>query len=220
MNKHNDADILTPDWSYWGSLKTTTLFQAVLLSFDICPDWFANAAAKDPSFRLSAELSDELFKFLRICENRAVEFDGWLAIMPEENRSKGKVDLATFGTWARTVWNDLPRELPGRDVEAEPVAKGVQLKRQKIPNTEQASRTRTDGLSLAMQAGIVAYREKHRAEPSARALFDFIANHDETNNIEEFDADKDKLTWRRADGGLSDTTFKSFQGRFTNLIRK
>ena len=83
--------------------------------------------------------------------------------------------------------------------------------------SDQDRRTRTDGLKTAMVAGIAAYENKHRTGPTARALFDWLAHNDETGIIEEFDCEKDSITWRRADGGLSDTSFKAFQGRFTNL---
>lgn len=81
----------------------------------------------------------------------------------------------------------------------------------------QEGRTRTDGLKTAMLAGVISYKNKHHLAPTARALFDWIASNDETGNVVDFNQNTDTITWKRADGGLSDTTFKSFQGRFTNL---
>lgn len=78
-------------------------------------------------------------------------------------------------------------------------------------------RSRTDGLRTAMLAGIVTYKNKHQIEPTARALFNWIACNDETGTIVEVNNDTDTITWKRSDGGLSDTTYKSFQGRCTNI---
>ncbi|AXS80639.1 hypothetical protein HYN24_11775 [Dechloromonas sp. HYN0024] len=81
-------------------------------------------------------------------------------------------------------------------------------------------RTRIDGLCLAMKAGVISYEKKFRTGPTARALFDWIAENDETGNVVEINADGDTITWLRTDGGLCDTAFKTFQGRFSNLKRE
>lgn len=83
---------------------------------------------------------------------------------------------------------------------------------------QEQKRTRDDGLCVAMLAGRTAYRDKHQTEPTARALFNWLSTNDETGNIVDFDVDKDIITWRCAsEGGLRDTTFRTFQGRYTGI---
>ena len=86
------------------------------------------------------------------------------------------------------------------------------------PAQSTASNTRRDGLAVAMEQGFEDYIERHRREPTARALFDALADEAvEGGQIAEYDEDKDALWWRKQDGGLTSTTFKSFANRFTNL---
>ena len=85
---------------------------------------------------------------------------------------------------------------------------------------EKNPKTRRDNLSIAMDVGFANYKKQKLVAPTARALFDWLADNDETGKVADFDEDKDVLTWTRTDGGLSDTSFKSFQGRFTRLKLK
>lgn len=81
-------------------------------------------------------------------------------------------------------------------------------------------KTRIDGLRLAMNAGIVSYEKRFNTEPTARALFVWLAENDETGNIEDFDHEQDIITWKRSDGGLGDTTFKAFANRFSSMKKE
>lgn len=83
-----------------------------------------------------------------------------------------------------------------------------------------AKKSARNALDHAMRAGIIAYRIRHGIEPTARALFDWLGEYDQTGIIAELDRTADKLTWNRADGGLSDTTFKAFQNRLTGIRRE
>lgn len=86
------------------------------------------------------------------------------------------------------------------------------------PAQSTASNTRRDGLAVAMEQGFDDYIKRHCREPTARALFDALAGEaGEGGQIVEYDEGDDSLTWRRQDGGLSSTSFKAFQGRFTKL---
>lgn len=85
---------------------------------------------------------------------------------------------------------------------------------------KEGPRKKNDGLSHAIDAGLIGYCKKHGTDPTDRALFDWLADHDDTGIIIELDRDADKITWRRQDGGLSDTSFKSFQHRMTGKRRK
>lgn len=74
-------------------------------------------------------------------------------------------------------------------------------------------KSKPDALDHAIDVGLLAYKRHHGVKPNARALFDWLAKRDETETVVEYNADRDLLTWRRADGGLSDTGFKAFQNR-------
>jgi hypothetical protein len=119
------------------------------------------------------------------------------------------VSVPEFAAFAQRMGWELPPEFP-KPLTA-PASMLVETK---------PPRTRTDGLSKAMEIGFKRYEQRYHSEPTARALFDWLANNDETGKITELDTDKDVLTWTRSDGGLSDTSFSSFQGRFTKLRRK
>ncbi|GLT20918.1 hypothetical protein GCM10007933_03700 [Zoogloea oryzae] len=74
-------------------------------------------------------------------------------------------------------------------------------------------KSKPDALDHAIDVGLIAYEKHHGVKPSIRALFDWLATRDETKTIVEYNEDRDVLTWRRADMGLSDTGFKAFQNR-------
>lgn len=76
-------------------------------------------------------------------------------------------------------------------------------------------KSKPDALDHAIDAGLIAYEKHHGVKPNIRALFDWLATpgRDGTKTIVEYSAEKDALTWRRADGGLKDTGFKAFQNR-------
>jgi len=120
-------------------------------------------------------------------------------------------------------WDELNQWLADNDSHIKfrfPPPSGTTVKAaMSAPGVARAAvqRTRTDGLATAMGAGLIAYRVKYRIDPTARALFDWLATNDETGKIEDFNSDTDVITWKRSDGGLSDTSFKSFQGRFTSM---
>lgn len=79
-------------------------------------------------------------------------------------------------------------------------------------------RTRKDGLTIAMEQGWGEYLDKHGTEPTARALFDLLAKSaSDAGPVIAHDEVGEKLTWRRQDGGLAETTFKAFQNRFTTF---
>lgn len=89
-----------------------------------------------------------------------------------------------------------------------------------IRTTDGEARRLGNALAHAMDAGLIAYRKLRGTTPTARALFYWLGEYDKTGIIVGVDEATDKITWKRADGGLKDTAFKSFQNRFTGLIRK
>ena len=81
------------------------------------------------------------------------------------------------------------------------------------------SRGRRDGLTVAMESGYLAMLEKHGSAPTARALFEWLANdNDDTGMVE--DATTDRLTWKKADGSFSDTTFPAFEKRMVGIRKR
>ena len=95
---------------------------------------------------------------------------------------------------------------------------GVNAAPDGLPSTK-VQRSR-NALAHAMDAGLIAYRKKHGTDPTARALFDWLGEHDQTKIIVGIEESEDLITWRRVDGGMKDTSFSAFQNRFTGLIRK
>lgn len=68
-----------------------------------------------------------------------------------------------------------------------------------------------------MLAGLAAYEAKFHIKPTARALFDWLADSDETGIIEDYNQKSDTIIWRGATGKFHDTSFKAFEGRFTKI---
>jgi hypothetical protein len=75
-----------------------------------------------------------------------------------------------------------------------------------------------DRLTRAMIAAYDVLREKHRTQPTCRALFDWLKDNDETGAVE--DSRDDVLTFRRGDGGLKDVEFEAFEDRFSRLPQR
>lgn len=111
----------------------------------------------------------------------------------------------------------LERPLSDLRFRAEDIRRAAEFgAEQPAANHPKPKKTRRDGLSVAMEQGFDKYTKRHGREPTARSLFDYLAeNASDAGPIVEWDKTNDKLTWRRQDGGLSETTFKAFQTRFT-----
>lgn len=75
-----------------------------------------------------------------------------------------------------------------------------------------------DRLTRAMIAAYDVLTERHRTQPTCRALFDWLKDNDETGAVE--DSQDDVLTFRRADGGLKDVAFEAFEDRFSRLPQR
>jgi hypothetical protein len=75
-----------------------------------------------------------------------------------------------------------------------------------------------DRLTRAMIAAYNVLTEKHRTQPTCRALFDWLKDNDETGAVE--DSQDDVLTFRRGDGGLKDVEFEAFEDRFSRLPQR
>ena len=80
-------------------------------------------------------------------------------------------------------------------------------------------RGRRDGMSVAMEAGYEAMTQQRGAAPTARELFDWLAENDDTEKIINGGAEN-CLAYRTEGGKLRDVKFKAFQNRFTRLRRQ
>lgn len=211
------------DWRYWMSMKTLAASQSSRLMVGLDPDVFTSLDHNGPTRNDTSGQRDRARKIERLALNHGMA-DG---------------TASEWLSWAKCNGFSIHRlfaiEVEGREVAGGVIAGIAAGDQEATPNKESISgatgcggatlakaahsvrRTRTDGLKTAMLAGIICYKHKHHVAPTARALFDWIAANDETGNVEEFNQDTDTITWKRSDGGLSDTTFKSFQGRFTKL---
>lgn len=78
---------------------------------------------------------------------------------------------------------------------------------------------RRDGLTVAMESGYLAMLRKHGSAPTARALFEWLANdNDETGMI--MDSSTDRLIWKKGDGSFSDTHFPAFEKRMVRIRKR
>ena len=78
---------------------------------------------------------------------------------------------------------------------------------------------RRDGLRVAMEAGYQEITQQRGAAPTARELFDWLAENDETGNIVNRSAEN-CLAYLTEGKKLRNVNFKAFQNRFTRLRRQ
>ena len=192
---HNTPKPTGPNWNKWANVAAVELWEAIALSLNIEPTYNPQGTRLD----FDSRMDDALFHLRK---------GGMLQMAEQKPRRHCSMvrlaDVASLAAACVPAW-DVPAEFP--KPHAAPVNAGQ-------------PRTRTDNLSKAMEIGFVSYKQRFNAEPTARALFDWLATNDDTEKITDFDADNDVLTWTRSDGGLADTSFRAFQGRFTALKRK
>ena len=191
---YNIPKPIGPNWRKWSNMPTVELWEAIALTLNIEPTYNPQGTRPDFDERMEIALQH-------------LQKNGTLQVVERNPMLRCSlvrlIDVASCFPW------EPPPEFP--KPLAAPASMLVETK---------SPRTRTDNLSKAMEIGFTTYRQRHGSEPTARALFDWLATDDETGKITEFNPDNDVLTWTRSDGGLSDTAFRSFQGRFTNLKRK
>jgi hypothetical protein len=189
----------SPNWRKWSNMATVELWEAIALSLNIEP--VCDLQGTSPDFYSRMEIAVSHLRTGGALE--AVERN------PRLHCTRVRLgDVANLAASCVPAWV-LPVEFPNRLTAT--VSMQVETK---------SPRTRTDNLSKAMEIGFTSYKRRFNSEPTARGLFDWLATNDETGKITELDAENDVLTWTRSDGGLSDTSFKSFQGRFTKMKRK
>jgi len=74
---------------------------------------------------------------------------------------------------------------------------------------------RRDRLRVAMEAGLIAYRERHKTEPTAGDLFEWLGPHDETGAVTEYT--EEFLWWKPSEGPEKKIDRKAFAKRMTNI---
>jgi hypothetical protein len=119
---------------------------------------------------------------------------------------------------------DLPSELIDVvahcvDRQTDAPARNAAPEDSTTPKPVQQKKTRKDGLRIAMEQCYEDYFKQYRVQPTARALFDWMAKC-EHDLIVEYDEKKDGLVWQTQDGRLRTTTFDAFQNRFTGLKKQ
>jgi len=114
------------------------------------------------------------------------------------------------------AWFRQENEIPSVHIQAWLATKE---ERQEVGETEskkaKGNDRRRDRLTVAIEAGLKAYRAKHKTEPTAADLWDWLVNHDDTAIIQ--DATDDKLVWVTSRGTMKDTLRKSFANRMTAI---
>lgn len=118
----------------------------------------------------------------------------------------GKVPGEYIRAWLGDAW---PVAVAPSDV---PIKRGTAKPARKAKNGN------GDRLAMAMIAGLKAYRAKHKTDPTADALFEWLAENDETGTID--DANDVKLWWRKADGDPKTISRKAFANRLTTIKAK
>lgn len=84
---------------------------------------------------------------------------------------------------------------------------------------ERRSKGRRDGMAVAMEAGYQAFLNQKKPKPTARALFDWLADNDETGAI-LIGGEVDCLMYKTEAGNMVDVNFKAFQNRCTRMLAR
>lgn len=74
---------------------------------------------------------------------------------------------------------------------------------------------RRDRLRVAMESGLQAYRDRHKAEPTSGDLFDWMGEHDGTGVITEYT--DEYLWWKPSEGPEKKIDRKAFAKRMTAI---
>lgn len=124
--------------------------------------------------------------------------------------------------WAKGKELRLPRQFLDAGIDGtkkETPAKETPAAR-RTGGAASAKRTKQGGdrLTRAMIAAYDVLTEKHRTQPTCRALFDWLKDNDNTGAVE--DSQDDVLTFCRGDGGLKDVAFEAFKDRFSRLPQR
>jgi hypothetical protein len=77
---------------------------------------------------------------------------------------------------------------------------------------------RPDRLHTAIVAGLKACRNRYGTDPTADALFDWLAEHDDTGTI--VDSDDSHLWWKMWDGNSKKVSRKSIANRLPRIKRE
>lgn len=108
MNIYTES---APDWRAWGELRTIRLFDAVVLSLGVCPDWLNYTNQTNPAHPIFTEIASELKRRGQVSSNRAKEFSGWPALYPEHQRFEAKISIADYVNWVTSKMNwKVPQE--------------------------------------------------------------------------------------------------------------
>jgi hypothetical protein len=87
--------------------------------------------------------------------------------------------------------------------------------RPKKSRPKDGKKAKPDRLDVAMQAGLLAYRAKHKTTPTADAFFDWLPEHDETGSI--VDANEFQIWWKKGDSDDKPIKRKTFRTRFARI---
>jgi hypothetical protein len=82
-------------------------------------------------------------------------------------------------------------------------------------SSQTASRTRKTRLVKAIEAALERLRKKLKREPTASEVFDFLAEEDDTDTIEDYK--ENVLVWRDTKGTLHDTQRKTFENSLSRI---
>ena len=84
--------------------------------------------------------------------------------------------------------------------------------------TPKGRRRRRITYAIERARGVLIARQKK--EPTARAVFDWLADYDDTGVIDDVDRDTNTLTWITDSENLADATFKTVQNTLTDIRKR
>lgn len=210
MTKTNKSEIHRPNWDHWSKRRKASLLQAVALSCNVCPDWLMNTLNQEPWNTAAKDANNSISPRLTISIDRIAEIDRWGALLPSRrDKANFEISLSAFGSWARTVWDDLPDEFPRQNDETNDA------------NDEQAKATKTEPRETLKSSALV--REFSGIWPSIERDLRDKTRHSNTlldeANISHGHYDVQMaLRWAKTEGKISKDKASAYAKNATNSV--
>lgn len=179
-----------PDWSIWAAVPTVLLWEAVALSLNIEPrtvrrpqhQWMGGPGVA-LLFNESATFDDRLLVAER---NLTRSGEGPLRTGDLDHARRCRIDLAEFGSWARSLNWTLPVEFPVAEVVKPAASPSAEAATTEKPLDERAETTYLNiiGGMLALMLGKSPAGVPQSVYKSQAAIIDaLLAHHENTHGI-------------------------------------
>lgn len=133
----------------------------------------------------------------------------------QETCTRRFITRPNFASWLRRIEETPSEHVQAWLISGEPMPAVAPTKTARNQNR---NAVRMDRLAVAIEAGMKAYRAKHKTTPTAGDLWDWLGEHDDTGIIEE--TTLNKIVWHTSGGKLKDTSRKSFGNRLPRMRKR